>query len=118
MIDKDNLETYDKITQELRRGMLILAVLSQLKSPKYGYALINHLDEHDLEIDTGTLYPLLRRLEKQGLLESSWNTDGSRPRKYYQISPTGVDILEALEADWYQMTGVMDKLLQTKKGGS
>ena len=73
-------ETQDKISQELRRGILILATLSQLRQEKYGYDLISHLAEQGLEIDQGTLYPLLRRLEAQGLLDSKWNVEGSRPQ--------------------------------------
>ena len=72
-------ETLDKISQELRRGVLILATLSQLRQEKYGYDLISHLAEQGMEIDQGTLYPLLRRLEAQGLLDSTWNVDGTRP---------------------------------------
>ncbi len=104
-------ETYDKISQEFRRGILILAVLSQLKEPKYGYALISQLAENGLEIDQGTLYPLLRRLEVQGLLDSSWNTEGSRPRRYYAINATGAAVLQALVQDWRALVSVMENLL-------
>ncbi len=81
--------TVENVVQELRRGALILAALSQLDDEKYGYALINQLEERGLEIDQGTLYPLLRRLESQGLLDSKWNVEGSRPRRYYVINKTG-----------------------------
>lgn len=104
-------ETYEKINQELRRGILVLAVLSQLHEASHGYALLSRLAEHGLTIDQGTLYPLLRRLEDQGLLESQWNTDGSRPRRYYQLSPTGRTVLQALSKDWQSLTEVMARLL-------
>ena len=81
--------TVENVVQELRRGALILAALSQLDDEKYGYALINQLEERGLEIDQGTLYPLLRRLEAQGLLDSKWNVEGARPRRYYVINKTG-----------------------------
>ena len=112
MSTKDDFtETYNKMAQELRRGILVLAALSQLKEAKYGYALINSLAERGLEIEQGTLYPLLRRLESQQLLESEWNVDGSRPRRYYKISPTGTKVLAALEEEWRGLTDVMEKLL-------
>ena len=87
MIDKTT-ETHEKLTQELRRGILVLATLSQLHEARYGYALIDELSKRGLEIEQGTLYPLLRRLEDQGLLESEWNVEGSRPRRYYTITPS------------------------------
>ena len=73
-------EMYDNTTNELRRGVIVLAVLSQLDQEQYGYSLLKLLSEKGLEVDQGTLYPLLRRLESQGLLSSDWNTEGSRPR--------------------------------------
>jgi DNA-binding PadR family transcriptional regulator len=104
-------ELHAKLTQELRRGILVLATLSQLKEAKYGYALINNLAERGLDIEQGTLYPLLRRLESQGLLQSEWNVEGSRPRRYYIISPDGSSLLELLSAEWRDLTTVMDGLL-------
>ncbi|MBA3469821.1 MAG: PadR family transcriptional regulator [Herpetosiphonaceae bacterium] len=111
ILDITQSEVYDKISQEFRRGILILAALSQLKDQKYGYALITQLAEHGLEIDQGTLYPLLRRLESQGLLDSSWNTEGSRPRRYYVINATGEAVLRALVQDWRALVDVMENLL-------
>lgn len=104
-------ELHSKLTQELRRGVVVLAVLSQLHEEKYGYALIDRLASRGLEVDQGTLYPLLRRLEEQGLLESEWNVAGSRPRRYYQISEGGAQLLQALRGDWNELVAVMDGLL-------
>ena len=104
-------ELLAKLTQELRRGILVLATLSQLKEAKYGYALINNLAERGLDIEQGTLYPLLRRLESQGLLQSEWNVEGSRPRRYYAISPAGSRLLELLMAEWRDLSTVLDVLL-------
>lgn len=113
MMKKDELnELQDKLSQELRRGMLVLAVLSQLKQERYGYALINRLAERGLDIDQGTLYPLLRRLEEQGLLTSEWNTEGSRPRRYYQINDAGLELLNLLTEDWQNLINVMNGLLE------
>ena len=111
MVEYTQPEQYQKLTQELRRGILVLAALSQLKEEKYGYALINSLAEKGLDIEQGTLYPLLRRLESQGLLNSEWNVEGSRPRRYYVISTEGNEILKDLAADWREITQVMEKML-------
>jgi DNA-binding PadR family transcriptional regulator len=102
----------DKLTQELRRGVLVLATLSQLKEARYGYALIEQLAGRGLEIDQGTLYPLLRRLEEQGLLQSKWNIEGSHPRRYYLISPRGEELLHALAGEWGQLAEVIANLLK------
>jgi DNA-binding PadR family transcriptional regulator len=96
---------------ELRRGVVVLAVLSQMETPQYGYSLVQRLAEHGLEVEEGTLYPLLRRLEKQGLLASEWDTSEARPRKYYQISQQGRKVLDTLTADWFETVDVMHKLL-------
>jgi DNA-binding PadR family transcriptional regulator len=113
MIKRDDLnELFENLSQELRRGVLVLATLSQLRKPKYGYALIDSLGERGLEIEQGTLYPLLRRLESQGLLESEWNVEGSRPRRYYVLSTDGEDLLQSLKAEWGEIIQVMDVLLE------
>ena len=109
-------EVYDRIVQELRRGVLVLATLSQLGEAKYGYSLINELAEQGLNIDQGTLYPLLRRLESDGLLQSQWNTEGSRPRRYYVISPAGARLLKRLSGEWRGLASVLDKLLSNCEG--
>jgi PadR family transcriptional regulator, regulatory protein PadR len=110
ILNEPQTDAYDKIAQELRRGVLILAVLSQLQEETHGYALISTLAEHGLTIDQGTLYPLLRRLETQGLLQSQWNMAGSRPRRYYVITPAGEAILNALKQDWHTLAAVMNRL--------
>jgi len=117
MNEKELTKMHAKLTQELRRGVLVLATLSQLVEAKYGYALMNGLAERGLEIEQGTLYPLLRRLEAQGLLQSEWNVEGSRPRRYYVISPAGLRLLELLKAAWRDLTTVMGVLLDGKSMG-
>jgi DNA-binding PadR family transcriptional regulator len=107
----DSSEVYEKLAQELRRGVLVLATLSQLGEAKYGYSLINELAEQGLNIDQGTLYPLLRRLEADGLLQSQWNTEGTRPRRYYVISPAGAGLLQALSDEWRGLAAVLNQLL-------
>jgi PadR family transcriptional regulator, regulatory protein PadR len=102
---------YDSLVQELRRGTIVLSVLSQLKSPQYGYSLVVMLEDKGIAVDASTLYPLLRRLEKQELLESSWDTEGAKPRKYYQISDFGRTVYDKLCVQWLEMVKNMDTLI-------
>ncbi len=102
----------DNLSLELRRGTLTLAILSQLNQDQYGYSLKQSLAEQGMQINEGTLYPLLRRLEDQGLLESDWHiADGKRPRRYYRLNHTGAAILSNLTAEWQKQVGVMNRLL-------
>lgn len=118
MMKEDKSDTlFENLSQELRRGVLVLATLSQLGQPKYGYALIDRLGERGLEIDQGTIYPLLRRLEGQGLLDSEWNVEGSRPRRYYVLSAEGEQLLEALKVEWGGIIKVMEVLLSGASNG-
>lgn len=107
----DSGEQINKLRLELRRGIVVLAVLSQLKTARYGYSLVQRLAELGLEIEEGTLYPLLRRLEKQGLLISEWDVGESRPRKYYRISELGSEVLTILSAEWFETVAVMHRML-------
>jgi DNA-binding PadR family transcriptional regulator len=97
---------------ELRRGTLTLAVLSQLNKPQYGYSLLQCLEEKGIQIEANTLYPLMRRLESQGLLENNWDTSSARPRKYYVLSETGRELFEALKKEWRSTCAGIDKLLK------
>lgn len=90
--------------QELRRGTPVLAVLAACRAPRYGYALLGLLAEAGLQVEANTLYPLLRRLEKQGLLRAEWSTDESRPRKYYTVTDLGAEMAEVLRAEWQSLT--------------
>lgn len=111
LMDDTQSDAYKKISQEMRRGLLILATLSELKVERYGYDLIERLSAQGLAIDQGTLYPLLRRLESQELLDSRWDTEGSRPRRYYRINASGRIVLEALEQEWQALATMMARLL-------
>ena len=93
----------ENLTQELRRGTLTLCVLGALRTPLYGYLLQQQLAEAGITIEQNTLYPLLRRLEKQGLLESIWNVEESRPRRYYHTNAAGLQALEELATAWREM---------------
>ena len=90
----------NSLITELRRGTLTLAVLSQLRTPQYGYSLVQRLEDSGVSIEQSTLYPLLRRLEKQELVTSSWDTTESRPRKYYVLSDFGIEIYKQLREEW------------------
>ncbi len=87
---------------ELRRGTIVLCVLKELDTPMYGYNLVNMLTDNGISIEANTLYPLLRRLEGQGLLESTWETSGSKPRKYYVTTDKGKEIATDLKKHWDQ----------------
>jgi PadR family transcriptional regulator, regulatory protein PadR len=95
---------------ELRRGVIILAVLCELDDEQYGYSLVKKLASKGLDIEQGTLYPLLRRLESNGLLQSDWRVEGSRPRRYYLISPDGKKILPDLKKEWDSLVEVMERI--------
>lgn len=107
-LEKDLLES---LLSELRRGTLILCVLSQLGEARYGYALVQILGEKGISIDANTLYPLLRRLEKQGLLCSEWNTEETKPRKYYKRTVFGDQIFAELVKQWNDLSTGMNDLL-------
>ena len=96
---------------DLRRGTLVLAALSSLNQPKYGYSLLQDMENQGIRIEANTLYPLLRRLESQGLLESRWDTAESRPRKYYTLSSRGRSLHAKLKEEWRRMAKEMENLL-------
>lgn len=96
--------------QELRRGTVVMAALATLAEPTYGYDLLERLSRSGFSVDGNTLYPLLRRLEKQGLLVSEWNTEESRPRKFYRTSPAGAAVLTALLDEWRSLHTSIEKL--------
>jgi DNA-binding PadR family transcriptional regulator len=107
MYDDEVLATH---LQELRRGTVVLACLLLLKNPGYGYALIETLEQRGFATDANTLDPLLRRLEKQGLLVSEWDTAEARPRKFYRTSDDGARLAELLSAEWRTIDTAFDTL--------
>jgi len=107
-----NVQSLENLILEMRRGVIVLAVLSQCNQEQYGYSLMKSLSEKGLEIDQGTLYPLLRRLETQGLLSSSWRLEDARPRRYYMISQEGKEILPKLVEEWESMVRMMRYMLE------
>jgi PadR family transcriptional regulator PadR len=102
---------FEQLRLELRRGCLIMAVLSQLKNEQYGYTLRQALAGLGLAIDEGTLYPLLRRLESQGLLVSEWREEEKRNKRFYRLSPDGKIILKQLLAEWQGINKSLNQIL-------
>ena len=103
-------EALDTHLQELRRGTVVLACLRLLRQPGYGYGLLEELNARGFDTDANTLYPLLRRLEKQGHLTSEWNTDEARPRKFYRTSSAGSRLARALTEDLARVVAAIDAL--------
>jgi PadR family transcriptional regulator PadR len=104
-------ELVSSLIVELKRGTLVLSVLSQLHNPEYGYSLVQKLEKKNVLIEAGTLYPLLRRLEKQQLLISNWDTSESRPRKFYALSDDGKEVYRRLKNEWKYLSSQLEGLL-------
>jgi PadR family transcriptional regulator PadR len=111
----DQKEMTNNVIMELRRGVLVLAALSQLDGEQYGYSLLKTLSDRGLGVDQGTLYPLLRRLETQGVLRSAWRVEDAHPRRYYVVSEAGLKILPQLKQEWLDLVKTMAGLLNEKK---
>lgn len=107
---------FSKLELELRRGAIVLAALSQLKTAQYGYSLRQALAARGMEIEEGTLYPLLRRLEGQGLLTSEWQIRDGPPRRYYVLSADGEQLYARLSTSWRALSVVMDDLIDDGAG--
>ena len=104
-------DIFQNLRLELRRGCLILAVLAHLKTEQYGYTLRKALADLGLAIDESTLYPLLRRLESQGLLVSEWREHDKRNKRFYRVSRDGAETLQQLEAEWQGLNASMNRIL-------
>lgn len=107
-----NPELFENLRLELRRGSLTLAVLAHLQNEHYGYTLRKALADQGLDIDEGTLYPLLRRLETQGLLVSQWREQNKRNKRFYRLSPDGRRMLKQLLDEWHSLSESLDRILE------
>lgn len=107
------LDQFENLRLELRRGCLVLAVLAQLQTEHYGYTLRKSLAESGLEIDEGTLYPLLRRLEAQGLLDSEWREEDKRKKRFYRLAQQGAETLKLLLAEWRVINSSLEQIFDT-----
>jgi PadR family transcriptional regulator PadR len=105
-------DVIENLRLELRRGSLILAVMAELRSEQYGYTLRKALEDHGLAMDEGTLYPLLRRLETQGLLVSEWREQDKRNKRFYKLSPDGRAVLKQLQAEWKEIGEALNGILR------
>ena len=114
MVETD--DPFPKLELELRRGVIVLAALSQLDTAQYGYSLRQALSARGMEIEEGTLYPLLRRLEAQGVLVSEWRTGEGAPRRYYALSEDGQQLYARLSKSWHALGAVMDGLVTDGAG--
>lgn len=107
----EGTDIFEIMRLELRRGSLVLAVLACLRTERYGYSLRQALAGDGLEMEESTLYPLLRRLESQGLLESEWREEEKRKKRFYRLSSQGVTLLAALIDEWRGINASLDKIL-------
>lgn len=107
----NNHDMFENLRLELRRGSLVLAVLTGLRKEQYGYTLRKTLEEQGMAIDEGTLYPLLRRLESQGLLLSEWREEEKRNKRFYRLSADGKVILKQLLAEWQSINSSLNGML-------
>jgi PadR family transcriptional regulator PadR len=103
---------FENLKLELRRGCVIVAVLAALQVEQYGYSLRKRLSDEGLDVDEGTLYPLLRRLESQGLLAGEWREEGKRNKRFYRLSPSGAAMLGLLLEEWQALASALDGLLR------
>ncbi len=117
-IQSETPDVLENLRLELRRGCLILAVLAALRTEQYGYTLRKALAEHGMVIDEGTLYPLLRRLESQGLLKSQWREEDRRNKRFYRLSPEGKLILKQLLAEWQDIDASLNAILKERTYGA
>ncbi len=108
----DISEIVSGLVLELRRGTIVLCALKKLETPMYGYNLVSELTQSGIPVEANTLYPLLRRLESQGLLESRWETGESKPRKYYAATEAGKEVSKALERNWRATVESMNSILE------
>ena len=107
-------ETVSGLILEFRRGTLIMLVLSQLGEPMYGYNLVKVLENGGIPVEGNTLYPLMRRLESQGLLKSEWETSSAKPRKYYVITEDGKIVFQKIKAHWTTFANSINQIMEDK----
>jgi PadR family transcriptional regulator PadR len=111
MMNEKITDTVERLKQELRRGVIVVAVMNCLQESQYGYALMKTLNDQGFEIGQDTLYPLLRRLEEQDLLQSEWRVDDPRPRRYYQLNQNGAEAYEILKTEWKTIDEVIRRMI-------
>ncbi len=116
MDEFDTKELVSSLVLELRRGVVILLSLGQLKTPTHGYNLVRQFQQNGIPVEANTLYPLLRRLETQGLLKSEWDTSGAKPKKFYTTTEKGVEVFKTVKKQWKEFSQNVENLLEEKDG--
>ncbi len=111
-MEKDKI--INNLITDLKRGTVVLVVLLNTDKAIYGYSLVQSLQEKKIDIDKNTLYPLLRRLESQGLLNSEWNTEEARPRKYYVISSFGKEVIDIIKKEWIETNLILNEMMEVQ----
>ena len=111
MADPTRGELFENLRMELRRGSVVVAALAQLREERYGYALRKALSDVGLDVEENTLYPLLRRLESQGLLVSEWREEEKRTKRFYRLSPEGELLLDRLRQEWQDINASLNRIL-------
>jgi PadR family transcriptional regulator PadR len=111
-------ELFENLRLELRRGSLVVAVLAALRTEQYGYTLRRKLGERGLEVDENTLYPLLRRLESQGLLTSEWREENKRNKRFYRLTAEGAAMLKILLVEWRSIDAALTDILKEHEHGT
>jgi PadR family transcriptional regulator PadR len=115
--DGSHPEIFENLRFELRRGCVVLAVLAALRAEQYGYTLRKALADQGMAIEEGTLYPLLRRLESQGLLVSEWREEDKRNKRFYRLSSEGRQVLKQLLAEWQSINASVGAILKEQRRG-
>ncbi len=113
----DTKELVTSLVLELRRGVVILLTLGQLATKDHGYNLVRRFQQSNIPVEANTLYPLLRRLETQGLLKSEWDTSGSKPKKFYKTTEKGTEVFETVKKQWKEFSFNVDKILEEMQNG-
>jgi PadR family transcriptional regulator PadR len=108
-------DVFENLRLELRRGSLIIAVLAALRTEQYGYTLRKELAEHGLQIDENALYPMLRRLESQGLLSSTWREEDHRNKRFYRLTAPGSELLDRLLDEWRQLNASLERIVNERR---
>lgn len=118
--DGEERVEFDPWLEQVRRGGLELAILLTLaRAPRYGLEIIRHLEaETDLVVAEGTIYPILARLTRDGLLDAQWREDAIHPRKYYRLTPRGRGRLREMTAAWEEFARKMSRLMTAARGGN
>ncbi len=107
--------TLEKLRQEIRRGVIVLAVLGALREEHYGYSLGKALKNMDINIEEGTLYPLVRRLEKQGMLISEWREESKRKKRFYRLSEDGERVFRTLRSEWLALNASVTRVIEEEE---